>query len=271
MESLDAMALPGFDPDAPQKQIYSVFKGADRIAFALKTLAEKLKALSEGHPEVEEVCAMARAIQYDFGRMLNVATRSTSVEGRVKALNVVKRFWRLNENSVSNEALHFLNVILGIPQTDIGILLGTSTANIGQRIDRYRTSLLPADINPDLMDEDDKAQLVMAKLYRVASSDKADRESINAARVFLELYNKQIERSSVEKWKQIEILADFFFSRLIPAMHQQLTLAGVKLDIRSICLPLFEEAGQELRTVVNKVKFVHTPKKKGRPKKNDTK
>jgi hypothetical protein len=253
--------------DKDIKECYTSFTGAERIHLNLKKLTEEIALI----PEAAHLLPLANSLKFDFGRMVSKAFQTVKAHSRKSALNILKNTWKLYEKNPSSELLYMLNKFMGISQTDLAVLTGVSQVAINSRIERYISSLLPNDFDPEGADEDEKADVVMAKLYRVASSNKIDRESINAAKVFLELYNKKVERSAVQKWRQVEIIADFFFSRLVPAIHQELVKAGASLDIRSICLPLFEGVSQEVAYVLDKLRMPEAgKKKKGRPKKNES-
>jgi predicted transcriptional regulator len=249
------------------KSFYRGFKGAEQIAIQLQVLQEEVEKL----PDNYEAIKMIRTLKYDYGRLISQNVKSAQWKDQKHAVKVLKNHWRWHEKNLSSEHVFMLVQGMGVPAMDLAELLGVSPAAVTQRVERYRQRQLPSGMDPDTLSDDQKAEYVLDKIYKAATANRIDRESVNAAKVFLELYTKRIERGMIEKWKQVEILAEFFFSRLLPAIHQQLVTSGTRLDIRALCLPLFEEANNEVQAVVTKMTLPNMlPKRKpGRPKKNE--
>lgn len=246
--------------DANQKACFANIPGSQEIADKLAAIHERM---GEDGAAADILASMAE-VKSDYGLFIHRIYRQASTRALEDAFGVLRKKFKWE---MDNETLAFMNRKLQIPIKYIAMLDGTSEQNVGKKIQRYLDKTIPFS-NTDGLGEDEKAEMVREALFLRATTGAQDRDSTNAAKAFLELWQKGKERDMVTKWRQIELIVDFLFSDFVPALHREFTDRKIDIDIRSIFHELFMGAEEELRNTLATVTVPEPSKKKpGRKRK----
>jgi predicted transcriptional regulator len=250
-----------------KNQSLAAMEGSEPIAKKIDQLLKLAKKTGAS----KDVIDLVISIQRHFLIWVHSRFKVAQTKNYKEALNIVASSWRLDNKNLTSEEIHLLSKRFGIPNVDIALLTGISSAAVGQRIARYEENRPGGEITEDMSD-DEMIAFLKRRLFEACTRDSLDREAINAIKTLIELHKQQIEKDIVTKWKMLAFLDEWFFSHLIPSIHQSLVMAGANIDIRAICLELFEKASTEMRELASRVKLPSPeqpePKKRGRKPKN---
>lgn len=238
------------------QECYVTLIGATKIADRLDTLYKISKERND-----EELKEHIRILKFEFGRMCTRAAKQTKCNSKAEALAILANDWGWQHKNLGYDIVHLIRTRCDVPAKDLAALLGISEAAVSLGLARHETKIGEQVRLYEDSEKHERADLLMDRIYRYIMDPNfpaMDRDKLNAAKGYIELYNKQLERDTSLTWRQVSLVSDWFFSELLPTLQQQLQSAGAGINIRQICLDLFEKLTGDIREITTKVKLPPT-------------
>lgn len=229
-------------------------KEVSEMNYRVSRLADIIENF-EGIPE--DVAKEVRSLAKHFNRIANQAINIEKVSTKEQAIDIIREVYVLHKKRIENDTVSMLSKVFGFTHDDIGLLVGMSGQAIQQRLRVYDEKLKASVIAMESSDSGERATTVLNRLYNyVMHSEVMDREVVNAAKAYVEMQSKQIERDILVKWKHIEVLSEFFFSRLLPELQMALSAEGSSVSLNPICMRIFDSGVDDLKAISESVKMM---------------
>lgn len=252
----DSMDLPEVTRGNTQ-ECYITMTGAPGIVEKLETLLAIGKERQD-----DEVYQLARTIKWEFGRLCTIATAQIKSKKKSEALNVIAQDWGWQHKNIGYDIIYLLRTRCEMPVKDLAAILGVSEPAIVQGVQRYTEKIGEQNKLYEDSEKHERADLLMERIYRYIMDPlfpAMDRDKLNAAKAYVELYNKQLERDTSLTWRQVSLVSDWFFSELLPTLQQRLQAESASVNIRQICLDLFEKLSGEMKDLSTQIKVPPQP------------
>jgi hypothetical protein len=255
---IEDSGVPEPTPGTTQ-ECYVTMIGAQGILEKL----DKLMAMGKERSD-DELYALGRTLKWEFGRMCTRATAQVKAKKKSEALTILASDWGWQHKNLGYDIIHLLRTRCDLTAKDLSILLGISESAVIQGVQRYSEKIGEQTKLYEDSEKHERAELLMERIYSYIMDPNfpaMDRDKLNAAKAYVELYNKQLERDTSLTWHQVSMVSDWFFSELLPTLQQRLQAENSSVSVRQICLELFDKLTGDIRELSTKVKLPPKPGK----------
>jgi len=213
------------------------------------------------------------------------AIKSDAVKSDKKAcIEALSQYMGWHTGILRNDWINVLRS-MGFSIEDLALMFQTSHQNMRSRIqtaDATEADKVPAWMQAILakdqkdITDDDMERVLKWKMFSMATTDKATRDTNEAASKLLANLQSRKKEDWIVSYEQNVVIREFLMSELLPALHRRFQIEQVAVDIKKIfydaLLSLDDKVkaiGQRIWALSEMDELIAKAKKRGKWKKKD--
>lgn len=186
------------------------------------------------------------------------AIKSDAVKADKKAcLEALSQYMGWHTGILRNDWINVLRS-MGFSVEDLAVMFQTSHQNIRHRmqtVDAEEADRVPTwmqtilDKNQKDVTDDEMERVLKWKMFAMATTDKATRDTNEAAAKLLANLQSRKKEDWIVSYEQVLAIRDFDMSEFLPGLHREFQILGIPVDIKKIYFKVLTPLNDKIQEI----------------------